>query len=240
MEGADSGDLAPDDQLQFDSALDSRPDGLDTLRISTMYPDKWHTRYGSLFWDGAEFVWETDTRFIDTESLTLADGRGLTVKLSGPVSQVEESEYYNLCYDLVEIWDGDTLLQTITPAFPLPDPYVFDEDTKREITIPEENYLPGFSAAAMFHNVDIRDINFDGSEDLGLPCDSTHYAPHAWYVWDGANQQFRYAFSLEGHPTIDAEGQRIIEHRFEEGDNAYSFNARGQLVWMGPVDTLKE
>ena len=240
MEGADSGDLAPDDQLQFDSALDSRPDGLDTLRISTMYPDKWHTRYGSLFWDGAELVWETDTRFIDTESLTLADGRELTVKLSGPVSQLEESDYYNPCYDLVEIWDGDTLLQTITPSLPLPEPYVFDEDTKREITILEENYLPGFSAAAMLHNVDIRDINFDGSEDLGLPCNSTHYDPHAWYVWDGANQQFRYALSLEGYPTIDTEEQRIIEHRFEEGDQAYSFNARGQLVWMGPTDTLEE
>lgn len=111
---------------------------------------------------------------------------------------------------------------------------------KREIAILEENYLPGFSATAMLHNVDIRDINFDGSEDLGLPCDSTHYDPHAWYVWDGVNQQFRYAFSLEGYPTIDTEEQRIIEHRFEEGDHAYSFNARGQLVWMGPVDSLEE
>ena len=236
MEGADSGDLAPDDQLQFDSALDSRPDGLDTLRISTMYPDKWHTRYGSLFWDGAELVWETDTRFIDTESLTLADGRELTVKLSGPVSQLEESDYYNPCYDPVEIWDGDTLLQTITPAFPLPEPYVFDADTKREVTIPESNYLPGFSADTALHDVDIRDINFDGSEDLGLPCDSTNCDARAWYVWDAAARQFRYAFSLEGYPTIDTDRHQLVEHRFEEGDHVYSFNARGQLVWMGQAD----
>ena len=76
MEGADSGDLAPDDQLQFDSALDSRPGRPGYPADLTCILDKWHTRYGSLFWDGAELVWETDTRFIDTESLTLADGPG--------------------------------------------------------------------------------------------------------------------------------------------------------------------
>lgn len=237
---AASGDLAPDSIIQFLFSVDSRPDGLDTLRISTLYPDKWHTLYGTLFWNGTDISWETDTRFMDTCFLPLADGRELTVQLSGPVSQVDESDYPHLCYDLAEIWDGDTLLQTITPTFPLPNPYVFDEDTKREITIPEDNYLPGFSAEVMFHDIDIRDINFDGSADLGLPCDSTHYDAHAWYVWDTANQQFRYAFSLEGYPTIDAEKQQLIEHRFDEGDHIYTFNARGQLVWMGAADIPEE
>lgn len=230
-----SGDLtAADSMLLFWCSVDSPPEGLDALRIPTLYPDKWHTLYGRLFWDGTTFLWETDGRFIDTHSLTLADGRELTVQLSGPVSQVEDTAH--LCYDRVEIWEGDALLQTITPTFPLPEPYVFDADTKREVTIPEGNYLSGFSAETTLHDVYIRDINFDGSADLGLPCDSTHYDAHAWYVWDDTAQQFRYAFSLEGNPTVDTEGQELIEHCFDEGDQAYSFNARGQLVWMGPVD----
>ena len=231
---AASGDLAPNDALQFSCSVDSLPGGLDALRISTMYPDKWHTRYGTLFWNRSEFVWEADTHFTDTKRLTQPDGRELTVQLSGPVSQTEHRDW--LCYDLVEIWDRYTLLQTIAPAFPLPEPYVFDADTKREVTIPESNYLPGFSADTALHDVDIRDINFDGSEDLGLPCDSTNCDARAWYVWDAAARQFRYAFSLEGYPTIDTDRHQLVEHRFEEGDHVYTFNARGQLVWMGQAD----
>lgn len=229
-----SDNLAPDSDLVFGASLHSRPDGLQTLQIPAMYPDKWHTRYGILSWNGMAFVWEQDNRFSYTSWLTLSDGRELTILLSGPVSQVTENDYSYLYYDRVEIFDGDTLIQTITPSFPLPDPYVFDADTRSQTAIPVEHYYPhGFSAETTIHDADIRDVNFDGSDDLGLPCDTTHYDAHAWYLWDPTAQQFRYAFSLEGNLTVDKEQEQLIEQRFDEGTHAYTFNARGQLVWMG-------
>ncbi|MSB20580.1 hypothetical protein [Flavonifractor plautii] len=232
---AASGDLAPDSEVQSSVFWDSRPDGLDILRISTQYPGK-HTRYGSLFWNGAEIAWEADTRFMDTHFLTLADGRELTVQLSGPVSQVKENAGYDLCYDLVEIWNGDTLLQTVTPTFPLPNPHVFDEDTMWKVTIPEDNYPRGFSADSDFHHVDIRDINFDGTEDLGLPCDTTLADMHAWYLWNPISEQFEYSFALPGEITVDEENQTIRTNLYDDTLSVYDFNARGQLCWIGPYD----
>ena len=88
----------------------------------------------------------------------------------------------------------------------------------------------------MLHSVDLRDVNFDGFPDLGLPCDTTHNDVHAWYLWDPSSRQFQYAFALQGDLTVDPERQLLIENRWEAESHLYSFNAYGQLVWMGPEE----
>ena len=51
-----------------------------------------------------------------------------------------------------------------------------------------------------------------------------------------APRQFQYAFALQGDLTVDQERQLLVENRWEEGAHLYSFNAYGQLVWMGPEE----
>lgn len=149
--------------------------------------------------------------------------------------------YYDQIQVWEEVWDENLLLQTILPEFPLPASNVFDADTLARTTIPSANYSPlGFSAES-YKEIYVRDINFDGAEDLGLPCDTTNADMHAWYLWNPIREQFEYSFALAGEITVDEENQQLIERPFDpehpEGSPAaYSYNARGQLVWMGSPD----
>ena len=113
------------------------------------------------------------------------------------------------------MWDEDLLLQTILPEFPLPPSNVFDADTLARTTIPAANYHPlGFSADS-FKEIYVQDINFDGAEDLGLPCDTIYTDMHAWYLWNPIREQFEYSFALAGEITVDEENQQLIETPFD-------------------------
>lgn len=231
-------DLLPDEAVIFGSEAADREDSpLQALRIPTMI-DKWHAPcYVTLTWDGGQFSTVSDGYFTDRESLPLTDSRELILEMTGRW-QTTDGDFYELYYDQVQVLEGDVLLQTITPQFPLPQPRVFDADTAAQVTPPEVNYPSfGFSADYSFYVLDIRDVNFDGFADLGLPCDTTHNDVHAWYLWDEPSQQFRYAFALQGDLTVDQEHERLIENRWEEASHIYSFNAYGQLVWLGPDES---
>lgn len=52
--------------------------------------------------------------------------------------------------------------------------------------------------------VDVRDIDFDGSEDFGVLCDTTHNEAHCWFVWDEASGSFRYLTTLGGRLEVPA------------------------------------
>ena len=210
-------------------------DGLQKLRLPDLW-DKWHAPvWNTLSWSAAEqqLQLSSDLYFTGTYSIAVGENRTLTLALRGRRSQADQ-----LYYDQVQVLEGGQLLQTILPEFPLPASNVFDADTLTRTTVPPANYDPlGFSAES-FKEVYLQDINFDGREDLGLPCDTTHTDMHAWYLWDPAKEQFEYAFALAGEITVDEEAQQIIETPFDpethEGSPAaYSYNARGQLVWMG-------
>ena len=105
-------------------------------------------------------------------------------------------------------------------------------------TVPAGNYNPlGFSAdAALHHLSSILDVNFDGNQDIGLPVDTTHDNYHLWYCWDPGAEQFVPAFALQGVPETDEARGLLIEHPFDSPDMAYTFNARGQLVWLGTLE----
>lgn len=228
-------DLLPDAAVLFGAEGADREDSpLQALRAPTLI-DKWHAPcYVTLAWDGAQFSARSDESFVDKEALPLAGGRELALELTGRW-RTDDLGRRELYYDQVQVLEGDILLQTITPQFPLPQPRAFDADTAAQVTPPESSYPSfGFSADAVLHSLDIRDVNFDGFADLGLPCDTTHSDVHAWYVWSESDRQFQYAFALQGDLSVDRERGLLIENRWEEGPHQYSFNAHGQLVWQGP------
>ena len=225
--------LLSDETLVISGALvqDREDSPLQALRVPVLL-DKWHEPYYyTLTWDGARFSIVPDDYFIDTEVLSLPNEVELTLELVGHWYRNDGSR--KLYYSEVRVLEGDTLLQTITPQFPLPQPRVFDEKTAAQITPEEKNYPAfGFNADWGFA-VDLRDVNFDGFPDLGLPCDTTYTDVHAWCLWDSSSTQFQYAFALQGDLTVDQERQLLIENRWKDESHRYSFNAYGQLVWMG-------
>ena len=225
-------DLLPEEAVLYGALAQDREDSpLQALRVPALL-DKWHEPYYyTLTWDGARFSIVPDDYFIDTKVLSLPNEVELTLELVGHWYRNDGSR--KLYYSEVRVLEGDTLLQTITPQFPLPQPRVFDEKTAAQITPEEKNYPAfGFNADWGFA-VDLRDVNFDGFPDLGLPCDTTYTDVHAWCLWDSSSTQFQYAFALQGDLTVDQERQLLIENRWKDESHRYSFNAYGQLVWMG-------
>lgn len=207
----------------------------DVLRLPTLL-DKWHgPQWHTLSWNGQSRTWDvqSDGFFTDYGQAALADGRTLTLELRG-----RWTADHALYYDRVQILDGAELLQTITPDFPADSPLCFDGVTRARATVPVEDYNPlGFSADAALHNLSsILDVNFDGNQDIGLPVDTTHDDYHLWYCWDPGAGQFVPAFSLQGVPETDEARGLLIEHPFDSPDMAYTFNARGQLVWLGTLE----
>ena len=206
----------------------------DVLRLPT-FLDKWHgSQWHTLSWNGQSRTWDvqSDDFFTDYGQAALADGRTLTLELRG--RWTADYEFY---YDRVRVLDGAELLQTITPDFPADSPLCFDGVTRARATVPPENYNPlGFSADADLHTLSIQDVNLDGNQDIGLPVDTTHDDYHLWYCWDPGAEQFAPAFALQGVPETDEARGLLIEHPFDNPDMAYTFNARGQLVWLGTLE----
>ena len=206
----------------------------DALRLPTLL-DKWHgPQWHTLSWNGQSRTWDvqSDDFFTDYSQAALADGRTLTLELRG--RWTADHAFY---YDRVQILDGAELIQTITPNFPADSPLCFDADTRARATVPAGNYNPlGFSADADLHTLSIQDVNLDGNQDIGLPVDTTHDDYHLWYCWDPSAGQFAPAFALQGVPETDEARGLLIEHPFDSPDMAYTFNARGQLVWLGTLE----
>lgn len=206
----------------------------DVLRLPT-FLDKWHgSQWHTLRWNGQSRTWnvQSDDFFTDYGQAALADGRTLTLELRG-----RWTADHALYYDRVQILDGAELIQTITPDFPADSPLCFDADTRARATVPPGNYNPlGFSADADLHTLSIQDVNLDGNQDIGLPVDTTHDNYHLWYCWDPGAEQFVPAFALQGVPETDEARGLLIEHPFDSPDMAYTFNARGQLVWLGTLE----
>ena len=59
--------------------------------------------------------------------------------------------------------------------------------------------------------MDVRDIDFDGSEDFGVLCDTTHNEAHCWFVWDEASGSFRYLTTLGGRLEVLPETGQLVE-----------------------------
>ena len=159
-------DLAPDCPVIWSAYLHTRPDGLQVLRVPILY-DKWHQpEWATLSWTQAGWDLTRDGYLTDTETVTVGPGRTLTLALRCPIPAPDDSS--QLRYDQIQVLDGGTLLQTITPDSFTPD---------------SRAAFQGFVAfSPLLDYVDVRDIDFDGSEDFGVLCDTTHNEAHCWFV----------------------------------------------------------
>ena len=211
-------DLAPDCPVIWSAYLHTRPDGLQVLRVPILY-DKWHQpEWATLSWTQAGWDLTRDGYLTDTETVTVGPGRTLTLALRCPIPALDDSS--QLRYDQIQVLDGGTLLQTITPDSFTPD---------------SRAAFQGFVAfSPLLDYVDVRDIDFDGSEDFGVLCDTTHNEAHCWFVWDEASGSFRYLTTLGGRLEVLPETGQLVEGWWTHGPepvyHALAYNSRGELV----------
>ena len=211
-------DLAPDCPVIWSAYLHTRPDGLQVLRVPILY-DKWHQpEWATLSWTQAGWDLTRDGYLTDTETVTVGPGRTLTLALRCPIPAPDDSS--QLRYDQIQVLDGGTLLQTITPDSFTPD---------------SRAAFQGFVAfSPLLDYVDVRDIDFDGSEDFGVLCDTTHNEAHCWFVWDEASGSFRYLTTLGGRLEVLPETGQLVEGWWTDGPepvyHALAYNSRGKLV----------
>ena len=211
-------DLAPDCPVIWSAYLHTRPDGLQVLRVPILY-DKWHQpEWATPSWTQAGWDLTRDGYLTDTETVTVGPGRTLTLALRCPIPAPDDSS--QLRYDQIQVLDGGTLLQTITPDSFTPD---------------SRAAFQGFVAfSPLLDYVDVRDIDFDGSEDFGVLCDTTHNEAHCWFVWDEASGSFRYLTTLGGRLEVLPETGQLVEGWWTDGPepvyHALAYNSRGELV----------
>ena len=211
-------DLAPDCPVIWSAYLHTRPDGLQVLRVPILY-DKWHQpEWATLSWTQAGWDLTRDGYLTDTETVTVGPGRTLTLALRCPIPAPDDSS--QLRYDQIQVLDGGTLLQTITPD---------------SFTPNSRAAFQGFVAfSPLLDYVDVRDIDFDGSEDFGVLCDTTHNEAHCWFVWDEASGSFRYLTTLGGRLEVLPETGQLVEGWWTDGPepvyHALAYNSRGELV----------
>ena len=218
---AEGGALLERARLGFDEAgfvqsarLQDGADGLQELRVPVLY-DKWHAPiWNTLTWNGDQFQLVSDGFFTDTYSLQVSGGRSLTLALRCTPGE----DYIWDCYDQIQVLEGDTLLQAISPSA-----------SQLDSRAPFQGFLANSSGMNI---VDIRDINFDGYEDFGLQCDSTHNEVHAWFVWDAEAGAYQYLTLLGGQLTLDSEARQLEEVWWTDDPavvNTYVWDGDGQL-----------
>ncbi len=165
-------------------------------------------------------LWEVDSRKeTETLLLTTASGRELSVEMElEPLDQ--EPDY--LAVEQIRVYENGRLLQTIGA-----------EDVWY-------TGYHGFDGLFVFHGTslgepDLRDLNFDGSTDLGLL--SNYYFPHnvsyGWFLWDEAESKFTFSDVLFSELTLDEENRQVVEHiRGDVGrpeEAVYIWNENGTL-----------
>lgn len=146
----------------------------------------------------------------------------LTIELN--IERLPEKYGYAEAVDKVFVYHGKTLIQTIEAA-----------------SLPEDDlhhYLEGLFVDK-YWEADIRDLNFDGSEDFGLEaCEvgpATNAPPYAYFLWNEDKKQFDYGFTLLNYLEVDEENQRLIMY-WKEGPAVadhykafYTYDSDGKL-----------
>lgn len=84
---------------------------------------------------------------------------------------------------------------------------------------------------------DVRDVNFDGSEDFGLLAVKTYpnNVPYGYFLWDDESEQFVFSFFLSAFPMLDEVEEEVIERMSMGVQNYYEFDADGRLQLIRTV-----
>lgn len=136
-----------------------------------------------------------------TYPLTLSDGRTLTLEFEEiPLKALNNVALIRQ----VKVWNDNSLLQTIMAGDVQEDGMHFYEGLYRHTDTDE---VPGAP--------DLRDINGDGSADLGLLVNETfpHNVNYAYFLWDDQAGQLRYSGMFFAPLELESPGQVIeTEH----------------------------
>lgn len=170
---------------------------------------------------------EADSRLknLYTFAVQVSEERKLTVVLN--MSQLRETYDASRLWedhfavDRILVYEGEELLQTIEPA----------------AVPPVEDYLwEGLFVVSggRIGEPDIRDLNFDGSQDFGLLTSAAfpRNVPYSYFLWDDAEERFDYGFTLFSDLEADAEKRQLIEKTHEtmgEYTTVYSYTEDGVL-----------
>ncbi|MGI5963920.1 MAG: XAC2610-related protein [Lawsonibacter sp.] len=166
--------------------------------------------------------WEQQrTDFTDTCFLTTASGRILQVileekKLEGPYMD----HYFQV--ERILVYEGDTLLQGLDAAsFSCPGFKDWEGlFVNRGYSVGEPTML---------------DLNFDGSQDLGLLATSSYSqnVPYAFFLWDDQQEELVPSIQLSAFPNLDEEAREVIDYTKQSGYqfqwDYYSVNLTGEL-----------
>lgn len=137
-------------------------------------------------------------RFLYDFTAQVSSDRILTITLV--LEQPADS--YTTAVTEILVYDGDTLLQTITKdAVPEVEDYAWDGLFVNK--------------GGAIGEPDVRDLNFDGSDDFGLLAVEVYpqHVPYSYFIWDEEANHFEYQFTAFGVEAlqVDEEEKCLIE-----------------------------
>lgn len=159
-----------------------------------------------------------------TYPLPLADGRTITLEFDeAPIDDLENT----VLVRQVKVWDSDCLLQTITAGNVWEDGIHSFEGLYR---LTGANKVPGAP--------DLRDLNGDGSADLGLLVNSTfsHNVNYAYFLWDDQEERLTYSGLFFATLEVESTGQVVeTEYTSNQPDirRRYKFTSHGSDLGYG-------
>lgn len=170
------------------------------------------------FWSGEEQLWPNlirvvtgseeevrqalseENRQVETERITMTTATGRNLSLELELEPLDQQPYC-LAIEQIRVYEGDTPLQFMAVE---DDVYTPDSFYQGLFLIRDPN----------IGEPDIRDLNFDGSPDLGLLAESSfpHNVSYVWFLWDEETSRFSFSTYLFSNPTLDVENRQVVEH----------------------------
>ena len=141
-------------------------------------------------------------RFLYDFTAMVSSGRELNVVLV----LEEPADSYTTAVTEILVYDGDMLLQTIT------------KDDVRDVMDYAWDGL-FVNKGSTIGEPDIRDLNFDGSDDFGLLAVEIYpqHVPYSYFIWDEETDLFVYQFTAFGVDAlqVDDEEMCLVETSYE-------------------------
>ena len=163
-------------------------------------------------------------------SITVEDGRELTLRLHGQVDTTEGFEQIGI--SAIDVLDGSTLLQTLS---------IGDAFDQLYHEIGFEDWVGQYHTTQSWtEDGDLTDddLNFDGYRDIRLMSGyGVVNLSYLCWLWDPDAEQFTYAFELVGYDVhIDADAQQIITETRDGWGQYYTHYYR----YDGETGTLQQ
>ena len=144
---------------------------------------------------------DTGYRVLSSTEATVDGGRVLRLDAVGmPLTDPGSTVRYGV--HSVRVYDGEELLQ--------------------ELPVNVETGVSLTQAPTVEAALTVRDMNFDGADDIALCATMERNAPpHYYFLWDGAENAYLYGFTLRGAEPNPATREIVAEYPYD-GDVDYT------------------